>query len=449
MRLCVNKEGERIDDKAIVHDINILTVVANESYKDFAKGLQKEMAEAVSDRPKTADADYFKGKIVWTDEEKVEVDDKMARQIERYLLKNDYVDDDGHITPEYIQAREEETLAPLPEPLQPMAESIFLLVDSIYSDAMLPPVENESNRHINPLNKENLHKKEFLALWEHINQKAVYAVDFDSEELITKAIGALDRELKVGEITYRIETGELEESLDKEALEKGKAMQLKESASQKGVATAHSGVKYDLIGKLAEETQLTRRTVGEILQGISDKTFANFKKNPESFIRETARIINEQKAISVVEHIAYDKREEKHKLEEIFVPQERDRKRQEAVTKHVYDFVETDSGTERKFVNELDKATEVVVYAKLPNNFSIPTPVGNYNPDWAIAFEEGSVKHIYFVAETKGSLSSMQLKKIEAMKIECARRFFDKITSNNVKYGVVNSFESLMRLVSE
>ena len=253
----------------------------------------------------------------------------------------------------------------------------------------------------------------------------------------------------MGALTYRIESGVLQEHLEKEALEKGKAMKLQESSSQKGLATVHSNVKYDLIGKLAEETQLTRRTIGKILQKITDNTFANFKKNPESFIREAARIINEQKAVSVVEHITYDKRSEKHKLEEIFVPQKSDRKRLESVAKHIYEFIETDSIAEKNFVYELDKASEVVVYAKLPKSFFIPTPVGNYSPDWAIAFEEGSVKHIFFVAETKGSISTMQLKNMEKIKIQCARRFFDKITSSRVKYDVVDSFDRLMELVSK
>ena len=449
MRLAVNREGERIDDREIVHDINVLTVIANESYRDFAKGLQKEIAEAVSDRPKTADIDYFKGKLIRHGDEKVLIDEKMARQLYNYLVKNDYVDDDGHITPTYIKAREENSLAPLPEALHPVAEPILLLVDTVYSDAKLPPVENEFEKRVNPVNRDNLQKKEFLALWEQINQKAVYAVDFDSDELIIKAVQALDKELKVGDITYRVETGELKESLNKEALKNAEAMKLKDSYSQKGLSTSASAVRYDLIGKLAEGTQLTRRTIGKILHGVGEKTFANFKKNPEAFIREAVRIINEQKAIGVVEHIVYDKREERHKLEEIFVPVERDRKRLEAMKKHVYDYVETDSGTEKDFVQELDNASEVVVYAKLPNNFSIPTPVGSYNPDWAIAFEEGRVKHIYFVAETKGSMSSIQLKKIEEMKIECARRFFDKIVSSRVKYDIVAGFDDLMRLVND
>ena len=114
---------------------------------------------------------------------------------------------------------------------------------------------------------------------------------------------------------------------------------------------------------------------------------------------------------------------------------------------HIYDYVFTDSKIERNFVTELDTSQEVVVYAKLPRGFSIPTPVGSYNPDWAISFKEGSVKHVYFIAETKGSMSSMELRKVEECKIECARKYFSAITSDQVKYDVVDSYGKLMELV--
>ena len=120
--------------------------------------------------------------------------------------------------------------------------------------------------------------------------------------------------------------------------------------------------------------------------------------------------------------------------------------------KHIYDYVVTDSKVERDFVTELDTSNEVVVYAKLPRGFFIPTPVGDYNPDWAIAFQEGAVKHVYFVAETKGSLSSMQLKGAESAKIECARRFFESLNTKNghvVKYDVVTDYSTLMSLVGQ
>ena len=233
-----------------------------------------------------------------------------------------------------------------------------------------------------------------------------------------------------------------------EAMKKGDAFQVQETETSHLKTSVHSAVKYDLIGKLAAETQLTRATVGSILQRISPAVFSQYRANPEDFIRKAAQLINEQKATVIVEHLAYSPVDDAYDID-IFTrekPKE-DFSKAFKANRHVYDYVFTDSETERKFVRELDSGTEVEVYAKLPRAFLIPTPVGNYNPDWAIAFMQGSVKHIYFIAETKGSLSSMDLRKIEESKIECARRFFAKITSDQVKYDVVDSYAKLMELV--
>ena len=449
MRIAVNAKGERMDDPLTVHEINLLTVVANESYKDFVSGLQKEIASTLSDRPKVADEKYFQGKVVETEEgTKVTIDERQAKLIERYLIKNDYVDLDGKITETYHRAKEEESLAPLPAELEPIAEQVIVLIDSVYSDVMLPAFEDEYKLKRNPLNS-NLKKKEFLELWKRINQKAVYTVHFDSEELVDNAANALDKELHVRPLQYQVVEGEMDEDMTLDDLKEREAFKVKESGTLNGNHSAHSAVAYDLIGKIASETKLTRKTIGEIFKKISDKTFYLYKKNPEEFIRNAAHLINEQKATTVVEYLSYDPTKETHSLEDIFTVDSAtyDTKRLQEVNKHVYDFVVTDSKGEKVFVSELDVASEVVVYAKLPSSFFIPTPVGEYNPDWAIAFKEGEVKHIYFVAETKGSMSTMQLRKEEEIKIECARKFFDKIASKDVKYDVVNSFDTLMRLV--
>jgi type III restriction enzyme len=153
------------------------------------------------------------------------------------------------------------------------------------------------------------------------------------------------------------------------------------------------------------------------------------------------------------EHIAYDPVQDTFDLD-IFTAGQTRKDLSKAGNKlqhHIYDYALTDSDVERDFVEELDTCTDIAVYAKLPRGFLIPTPVGDYNPDWAIAFKQGEVKHVYFVAETKGSLSSMRLREIEQAKIECARRFFDRInqtaSDQGVKYDVVDSFEKLMSIV--
>ncbi|MCF6238196.1 MAG: DEAD/DEAH box helicase family protein [Candidatus Marinimicrobia bacterium] len=447
MRLCVDQTGDRIDSGANIHDINLLTVVASESYKDFVRDLQKEISESLSDRPRKADEAYFTDKVLKTEKGDVPVTAQMAKQIYRYLLKNDYTDDNDAITEADREAKKSGTVAPLPEELAPYASQITQLIDSVFSDAALPEIGDGRKAKQNPLNK-NFEKSEFKALWEKINRKAAYTVHFDTTELIGKCVATLDKELRVTKLQYTIERGEQIESATVDDIRDGQGFETNDHETDYLNNSVHSAVKYDLIGKLAEDTKLTRSTITNILQGISPATFSQYRQNPEDFMQKGARIINEQKATMVVEHLTYNPVDDRHQLHEIFtVDKKPDFSRAVKTDRHVYDYVFTDSNIEKEFVTELDKSAEVVVYAKLPRGFFIPTPVGNYNPDWAIAFKEGAVKHIYFVAETKGSMSSLELREIEKSKIECARKFFTGITTDQVKYDVVNSYGKLMDLV--
>lgn len=447
MRLSVNQDGDRMDNPSTVHVINVLTVIANESYKDFVAGLQKDISASLSERPRKANAQYFTDKILKTGEGDVAVTEQLANLIYRYLVKNDFTDLDDKITQTYHDAKKEEKLADLPPELEPYKDQVFQLIDSVFSDAALPVIDDERKAKINPLN-DNFKKNEFKALWSKINRKAAYTVHFDSGELIKKCIKALDDGLTVSPLQYTIVKGEQVDNASYEDVTGGEAFKVTETNTEKHKASVHSAVKYDLIGKIAEDTQLTRHTIATILHRINLAIFNQFKTNPEDFIIKTGRIINEQKATMIIEHLAYDPIEDEYGLD-IFT-QEKPKEnfsRAVKVNRHIYDYVFTDSQNEKQFVTELDTSREVVVYAKLPRGFYIPTPVGNYNPDWAIAFEEGKVRHIYFVAETKGSLSSMELREIEKSKIACARKFFNKITSNQVKYDVVDSYDKLIELV--
>lgn len=451
LRLSVDQNGDRMDNPAVVHDINVLTVVASESYKNFVAGLQKEIADTLTSRPRKATEAYFTGKTITTDAGPIEITPAMAKQIYRYLVKNDYSDDADQITSAYHQAKEAGTLAALPDELKAHADQIFQIIDSVFSDAQLPKVEDGRKPKTNPLN-ENFEKKEFQELWRRINQKAVYRVEFDSEELVRKCVSALDSQLRVTPLQYTVQTGIQGDGLTDEQLKAGDGFAVTGSTTERG-GSVHSLVKYDLLGKIAENTELTRKTAAEILTGIQASVFGQFKENPEHFITEASRIIAEQKATMVIERLAYDGLAERYDVD-IFTANQTGQDFSKASAKfkrHVYDYVVTDSEIERKFADELDIASEVVVYAKLPRGFLIPTPVGDYNPDWAISFKEGSVKHIYFVAETKGTMSSMKLREIENTKIACARKFFDEIgqrvTEDRVKYDVVTSYEKLMDIV--
>lgn len=442
------RRGERNDDPSTVHQVNVLTVVANESYKDFVAGLQKDISQSLSDRPRIADEKYFAGKTIQTAEGAVPVTPQMAKQIYRYLVKNDYADDGNRISAAYHEAKQQGKVADLPPELKPHAEQIFKLIDSVFSESQLPTLEDERGTKANPINRTNFERHEFQELWKRINRKAAYTVHFDSQELITKCIKELDKHLKVSPLQYTVHRGEQRDDATIEQVREGTAFELAEAETVSHRASIHSAVRYDLIGKLSEQTDLTRRTSAKILSGINVATFAQYKANPEGFIAEASRLINEQKATVIVERLSYDPIEGVHEID-IFTQEKAkgDFGKAFKAHRHIYDYVFTDSKNERTFVEELDASTEVVVYAKLPRGFAIPTPVGNYNPDWAIAFEQNSVKHVFFVAETKGSMSSMELREIEQRKIDCARKFFAQITSNQVKYDVVDTYGKLMSLV--
>jgi len=448
LRLAVNKYGDRMDDPATVHDINVLTVVASESYSDFVDALQKDIRETLSERPRVADKLYFKDKILKTDDADIVVTEDLATDIEFFLIQNGYVDKKRQITPAYHEAKQSQQLAELPVELEPYKEQVFALIDSVFSEASMPIPENAKEAKTNNRN-ENFDKKEFQELWKNINRKAAYTVHFNSNELIQKCIYALDERLNVTRLQYRIERGEQVSDVTFDDLKQGTAFKSEATETNPFKKSVRSTVKYDLLGQIATGTQLTRQTVATIIQGVNAKTFYQFSTNPEDFITKATRLINEQKATMVVEHISYDPIDERYGID-IFTKSVtlNSSHKGEQLNRHIYNYVTTDSIIEQKFAAELDVSSEVVVYAKLPKAFYIPTPVGNYNPDWAIAFETNNVKHVYFIAETKGSISSMELREIERCKTECAKRFFATISEEQVKYDVVDNYAQLMQLVT-
>ena len=451
LRLSVNQHGDRMDHPAVVHDINVLTVVTSESYTSFVGGLQQEITETLSSRPRQATESYFTGKTISTDAGSFEITPAVAKQICRYLVKNDYTDESYQITEGYHRAKATGTLVNLPDELKPYDEQIFQIIDSVFSDAQLPKVDDGRKPKTNPLNA-NFEKKEFQELWSRINRKAVYRVDFDSAELIRKCVSALDSQLRVTPHQHIVQAGVLKGEITYDQLKAGEGFDVTATSTQHG-SSVYSRVKYDLVGKIAEYSQLTRQSTASILSSLEPSIFAQFQQNPEHFIAEASRIIVEQKSTMIIERLNYDEVADRYDID-IFTANQtgQDFSRASAKLKnHVYDYVVTDSDVEKRFVAELDTRSEVVVYAKLPRGFLIPTPVGDYNPDWAISFKDGDVKHIYFVAETKGSISTMKLRDIEKTKIECARKFFDeinqKISQNKVKYEVVTDYAKLMDII--
>ena len=417
--------------------------------------LQSDIKKVLYDRPTAATSEYFKGKFVKVDGKPTAIDDKTSNAIEFYLIANQYVDMDRKVTDKYRMDMEMGTLAPMPPQLAPMAEGIHTLVQAVFDESALERmVENGKQAKVesNGLNQ-NFYKKEFQELWKRINHKYAYAVSFDSTELIEKAIRHIDSELFVSELTYTVSRGEQTDEMDANALDRGEAFKSAKTRTTTLKRSDVSHITYDLVGKIAEGTVLTRRTVVEIIKGISPLKFAMYKANPEEFISKVIRLINEQKATMIVEHITYDQIEGEYDST-IFTAEKNSTSIDKAfkATKHIQDYVFTDGyaekSVERRFAEDLDAADEVCVYAKLPRGFHIPTPVGNYSPDWAIAFYEGTVKHIYFIAETKGTMESLSLKPIEKAKISCARKLFNEISTENVKYHDVDSYQKLLDVMN-
>ena len=453
LRLCVDRYGVRQDNDALpeeVHKVNRLTVIASEGYATFVADLQHDIRQDLYDRPTKADVDFFTGKLVTCDDgAKYTITKNDAQEIYFHLRMNNYITKDGEVTETFRKACADETLLPLADELQPMSNSVMKLVQSIYDPSVLKGMIDDGSKTTTPDNKlnNNFMKKEFQELWRRINHKYAYTVSFDSEELIEKAVGAINKELEVTQLSYVVTRGEQKDNTSLDDMKHGDMMRQKESATEKLKTDIVSNVRYDLLGKISSATRLTRKTVATILSKIRPLKFGMYKANPEEFIRKVTRLIMEQKATIIVEHISYNRLE--GKFDSDIFTQEKHGTIDRAFEgkKSIVDYVFTDSEGEREFVGKIDTAKEVAVYAKLPKGFHIPTPVGNYSPDWAIAFQEGEVKHIYFVAETKGSMSSMDLREIEKGKIACAEKLFAQISTSNVKYGKVDSFETLMDIV--
>lgn len=454
MRLCVNQNGERQDADVLgehVFDTNIITVIASESYEDFAKALQTEMAEACSDRPIIITPNLFAGKTYTkADGSNAQFDLAQARAVYNTLVRNNYVDDDGALTAQYYEDKRNGTLCF--DKVDDMKDGIIAALDTIFDPSAVKP-EDARKPKMATFQKANFEKKEFQQLWKRINQRTYYQVDFDTTDLVKKAVKALDDKLKVTEIRIVVEGGSLDNVRDKEALQAGVAMTQGNTRTIHVTEAIGGGVAYDLIGKLVSATGLTRKTIVAILKGIQPSTFSMFKMNPEEFIIKAGLIINDCKALAVIQCIRYEKLNDEFSTDIFTENMLRGKLGINAIesTKSLYDLVVLDSmNTEKHFAESLEHEDDVVVYTKLPNGFYINTPMGKYNPDWAVAFREGSVKHVYFVAETKGDdLRESQIRGSEGSKIECARRHFKAISDNGYIYDVVEDYKSLYALVAK
>lgn len=455
LRICVNNDGDRMDYSVLennFHSINTLTVVASESYDSFAKALQTEISESLSERPKNFTQESFVGKILTNEAgEHYEFTPEHFQDLLIFNVMNGYVDqkDNYKITDKFVEDMENGKLEVMPD-LLGFEEQIGQLMKRLYSTNNTKLVSDERRENIkNLVPNGNFMKKEFQDLWNKINIKTIYEVDFDTNELIDKAVQAINGKLNIAKMQVKITEGEQKDKMTSVSVNSGNSMTEGKTKTETVEDFSPSQVEYDLIGEITKDTGLTRKTVIDILTKITPEKFSYYQYNPEEFIRKVCNLINQEKAATIIDGITYHKTENRFDNDIFTINNVRGELGENAidVKKNIYDFLVTDSKNEIEFAKKLESG-EVTVYAKLPNGFKIPTPVGNYNPDWAIVFDNPSFKYIYFIAETKGSMDSLELRDVEKAKIECAKKHFKCISNDEVKYDAVDSYEKLIELVT-
>lgn len=460
MRLCVDQNGDRMDGSVLgergVHATNVLTVIASESYQEFASGLQSETLHELRDRPTVIDDAFFAGrKLVFEDGRECSFTERESKAIYYWLIQHSFVDLDGKVTDKYKADEAAGVLPPLPPEVEQKSEIIYAVIKGVFDESALAGlVSNGLATKIteNRLN-ENAKKKEWQELWRRINHKYAYTVHFDDDELRRKAIEHINANLNVNELRYTMTRGIQEETGRRESLEDGEHFTNIRTVTEVLSASSNSTVTYDLVGEVAQGATITRRSAATILGSIAPQRFALFQKNPEEFISGCIRAIISEKATMIVDDISYNETDGTYETSIFTEKAPTSYAHAYSAKKNIQDWVFPDGSStkpvEHKFAEDMDAADEVVVYAKLPRTFQIPTPVGNYAPDWAIAFKEGSVRHVFFVAETKGTMDSMELRGIENAKITCARKLFNEMSGSGVRYQAVATYDDLLNEVGK
>lgn len=447
MRLCVNRQGIRQDFETIgeqVHEVNKLTIIASESYEDFAKGLQNEIAASLKDRPQKANIEFFVNKMLTNATgESIRIDKELANKLNKFLFKRDILDEDDKITAEG-KTLIAENKVPLPEILEVYRDSITRLLQSVYSGEVPKPTDDRQTTEAKV--NANFAKKEFQELWNRINLKSIYEVQIDTEKLIHDSKVFINAKLHISDRSYEVKEGTLKET-SKEELEKLQGFGNITRSTEKLRTNVNTNATYDIIGDIVSKTNLTRRTVVEILKKIEPNKFILIQKNPEEFISACSKLINEVKASLILNNIVYHKTEERHDAKTVFSNDKQVLMQSEMLKKHIYDYLTTDSQVEAEFAKDLEGSTLVTVYAKLPKSFYITTPIANYSPDWAIVFDKEKVRHIYFVAETKGTDSKIELREIEKLKLHCAEKHFKAISDDVVKFSQISSYDKLLEII--
>ncbi len=431
LRICVNKEGIRqdtdeISDIDLFHRLNTLTVIANESYKDFVTSLQEESLECLHERVFAINVEYFENKVLLDKEGNEHTLSKEdAKKIVSFLKDNACIDANGYIKDSCKKDIEKEKLA-IPIEYKDVETSLLLLLKASYDKEASSSIQDDicKDARKTKISKNTFqdiaNTKEFLELWDRINHKYFYTVNYSTKDLIDASIKSINDNLTVNTNTLVL----VEEGVQSDFSE------FKNSVSRyyNYSITNENASLVDYIEKIAKDSNITRKTVIDILKGIDKDKYKLFAKNPQNFVCNVSHLIKSEKASLIIKNISYSFLDDKYSMD-IFIESNIGEYQQdcESYKKHATRFLMLDSNIEKDFADALDISEEICAFVKLPKSFYIPTPIGKYSPDWAIVAKKNDKKHIYLIAETKGSLDDNELRFYEKNKILCAKRLYKQL----------------------
>ena len=432
LRLCVNQDGERLRG----FDINTLTVVAMESYEEFAENLQHEIEQDTGIRFGIVTPHQFAAIPVKSDAGKTGVlgfDDSKA--LWERLREDRYIDAEGRIQDSLRKALKEETFA-VPESYSDKQAEITKILRKL---AGRLEIKDADQHRLVRTRQAVLQSAEFKALWDRIKFKTTYRVVFDNEHLITQCIEALQKAPEIPRT--RLQWRKADIAIGKAGVE------ATETSGAATITLTEAGIELpDVLTELQDRTHLTRRSIYRILCECG--RLDDFKRNPQQFIDLADQAINRCKRKVLVDGIKYERLGDDHYYaQELFQNEELTGylKNMLKVKKSVYERVIYESDVEAQFADDLEKSIDVKVYAKLPDWFKVPTPLGGYNPDWAVLVDSDEGERLYFVVETKGSLFTDDIRDVESGKIECGKAHFNalKVGESPVRYKVATKFSDL------
>jgi type III restriction enzyme len=430
LRIAVNQDGERVHG----FEVNRLTVMANESYEDFAKQLQKEIEQEEGIKFGVVEPHLFANIPVPTEDHETKylgVD--TSQQIWDHLKAKGYIDAKGKVQ-DSLRTDLKTGNVDLPEAVKDYAGQITAALKKVSGKLN---IKNADERKQVKLNKAVYLGEEFKQLWERIKYKTTFRVDFDCEDLIAKCSDEIAKTLVVGKarFIFRKSTAKIDRG----------GVQMTDPTESVHVYDAKDYELPDVVSYLQNETNLTRRTLVEIM--TRSGRLKDFKNNPQKYIEQVAAIIKHQMRLFIVDGIKYEKIGDQHYYaQELFEENELYgylSKNMLESKKSVFDHVVYDSDVEEEFARSFELSDDIKVYAKLPGWFKIDTPLGSYNPDWAVLVEMDGQERLYFVVETKGSLFADALRPAEQGKIDCGKKHF-KVLGNDIEFKMANNYRSFV-----